>query len=338
MNNAGLLVIITDMKITKLISAAILALMFSAAANAQDPKTNLRPNETVLLYTDVLENTPDPVFAKKITSAGFEMGEDNKVTAPETISKGGDLSDISKMARIDLYFPKKPNGQMVVVCPGGGYRYAASFREGLHVAEWMLERGITVAVLKYRIPNGHCKVPLTDVHNTFRYCRQHAEEWGVNQIGIIGFSAGGHLAATGSTLWVDEVTRPDFSILVYPVITMEIGVTHKGTRERLITENAVWNHHLADWYSLEKQVTRFTPPTFLALCSDDKVVPAENSLIYYNALIDHDVPAELHIWPNGGHGWGFASEKYNGKGNDRFSEYRAEFEVSLERWLQKVKK
>ena len=338
MNNAGLLVIITDMKITKLISAAILALMFSAAANAQDPKTNLRPNETVLLYTDVLENTPDPIFAKKITSAGFEMGEDNKVTAPETISKGGDLSDISKMARIDLYFPKKPNGQMVVVCPGGGYRYAASFREGIHVAEWMLERGITVAVLKYRIPNGHCKVPLTDVHNTFRYCREHAAQWGVNQIGIIGFSAGGHLAATGSTLWIDEVTRPDFSILVYPVITMEIGVTHKGTRERLITENAVWNHHVADWYSLEKQVTRFTPPTFLALCSDDKVVPAENSLMYYNALIDHDVPAELHIWPNGSHGWGFASEKYNGKGNDRFSEYRAEFEVSLERWLQKVKK
>jgi acetyl esterase/lipase len=119
---------------------------------------------------------------------------------------------------------------------------------------------------------------------------------------------------------------------------MEIGVTHKGTRERLITENAVWNHHVADWYSLEKQVTRFTPPTFLALCSDDKVVPAENSLMYYNSLIDHDVPAELHIWPNGGHGWGFASEKYNGKGKDSFSEYRSEFEVSLERWLQKVKK
>ena len=280
--------------------------MFGTAVHAQDPKTNLKPDETVLLYTDVLENTPDPVFAKKITSAGFEMGEDNKVTKPESISKGGDLSDISKMARIDLYFPKKPNGQMVVVCPGGGYRYAASFREGIHVAEWMLERGITVAVLKYRIPNGHCKVPLTDVHNTFRYCREHAQEWGVNQIGIIGFSAGGHLAASGSTLWVDEATRPDFSILVYPVITMEIGVTHKGTRERLITENAVWNHHVADWYSLEKQVTRFTPPTFLALCSDDKVVPAENSLMYYNSLIDHDVPAELHIWPNGGHGWGFA--------------------------------
>ena len=326
------------MKITKLISAAILALMFGAAAHAQDPMTNLRPNETVLLYTDVLENTPDPVFAKKITSAGFEMGEENKVTAPESISKGGDLSDISKMARIDLYFPKKPNGQMVVVCPGGGYRYAASFREGLHVAEWMLERGITVAVLKYRIPNGHCTVPLTDVHNTFKYCRQNAQKWGVNQIGIIGFSAGGHLAATGSTLWVDEVTRPDFSILVYPVITMEIGVTHKGTRERLITESAVWKHHLEDWYSLEKQVTRFTPPTFLALCSDDKVVPAENSLLYYNALIDHNVPAELHIWPNGGHGWGFASDKYYGKGTDKFSEYRAEFEVSLERWLKKVKK
>lgn len=338
MNNAGLLVIYITMKITRLISAAIVGFIICAVAHAQDPMTKLRPDETVLLYCDVFENTPDPIYAKKITSAGYEMGEDNKVTALESISKGGDLSDISKMARIDLYFPKKPNGQMVVVCPGGGYRYAASFREGLHVAEWMLERGITVAVLKYRIPNGHCKVPLTDVHNSFRYCRQHAQEWGVNQIGIIGFSAGGHLAASGSTLWVDEVTRPDFSILVYPVITMEIGVTHKGTRERLITESAVWKHDVSDWYSLENQVTRFTPPTFLALCSDDKVVPAENSLMYYNALIDNKVAAELHIWPDGGHGWGFASDKYYGKGTDKFSEYRAEFEVSLERWLKKVKK
>ena len=159
----------------------------------------------------------------------------------------------------------------------------------------------------------------------------------MNQIGVIGFSAGGHLAASASTLWIDQVTRPDFSILVYPVITMEIGVTHKGTRERLIKESAVWNHHLADKYSLQKQVTRFTPKTFIALCSDDKVVPAENSLMYYNALIDNDVPVEMHIWPKGNHGWGFEAEKYVGKGNDPFAYARQEFEASLERWLKEVR-
>lgn len=314
-----------------------LAALIGSSALAQSPKSNLRPDETVLLYCDALGETPDVVYAKKIIPAGFKMEVNNKVDRPESISQGGDLSDISKMARVDLYFPKKPNGQMVVVCPGGGYRYAASWREGLYVAEWMLERGITVAVLKYRIPNGNCTVPLEDVHNTFRYCRSNAEKWGVDQIGVIGFSAGGHLAASASTLWIDQVTRPDFSILVYPVITMEIGVTHKGTRERLIKESAVWNHHLADKYSLQKQVTRFTPKTFIALCSDDKVVPAENSLMYYNALIDNDVPVEMHIWPKGNHGWGFEAEKYVGKGNDPFAYARQEFEASLERWLKEVR-
>lgn len=321
----------------KLLLSIALVISAGIGAKAQTPKTDLRPDETVLLYTDTFSGSPDPVYAEKITSAGFEMAVDNKVEKPESISEGGDLSDISGMARIDLYFPKKPNGQMIVVCPGGGYRYAASFREGLYVAEWMLERGITVAVVKYRIPNGHCTVPLTDVQNAFRYCRAHAQEWNVDQIGVMGFSAGGHLAASASTLWVDEITRPDFSVLIYPVITMEIGVTHKGTRERLIKESAVWNHHLADRYSLQKQVSRFTPDTFIVLCSDDRVVPAENSLLYYNALIDLDVPAEMHIWPKGGHGWGFSSEKHAGKGNDSFAYARPEFEASLERWLEAVR-
>ena len=321
----------------KLLLSIALVISAGIGAKAQTPKTDLRPDKTVLLYTDTFSGSPDPVYAEKITSAGFEMAVDNKVEKPESIGEGGDLSDISGMARIDLYFPKKPNGQMIVVCPGGGYRYAASFREGLYVAEWMLERGITVAVVKYRIPNGHCTVPLTDVQNAFRYCRAHAQEWNVDQIGVMGFSAGGHLAASASTLWVDEITRPDFSVLIYPVITMEIGVTHKGTRERLIKESAVWNHHLADKYSLQKQVTRFTPKTFIALCSDDRVVPAENSLLYYNALIDLDVPVEMHIWPTGGHGWGFSAEKYVGKGKDPFAYAREDFENSLERWLKEVR-
>lgn len=325
------------MSIERIIPAVLLTAIMGVNVYGQDPKTTLRPNETVMLYADSFEGSPDGIYAEKILYAGFEMEEDNGVEKPEKITKTGDLSDISKLARVDLYFPKKPNGQMVVVCPGGGYRYASSWNEGLYVAEWMLERGISVAVVKYRIPNGHCRVPLADVHNAFRYCRSHAKEWGVDQIGVMGFSAGGHLAASASTLWVDEITRPDFSVLIYPVITMEIGVTHKGTRERLITEKAIWNHHLEDKYSLQNQVTRFTPETFIALCSDDTVVPAENSLLYYNALLDLDVPVEMHIWPTGGHGWGFSSEKYKGKGKDNFSYARPQFEEALERWLENVR-
>jgi acetyl esterase/lipase len=138
-------------------------------------------------------------------------------------------------------------------------------------------------------------------------------------------------------MWTEEQTRPDFSVLIYPVITMEVGLTHKGTREKLITENAIWKEHVSDKYSLENQVTRFTPPTFIAHCSDDFTVPVENSLRYYNKLIDNDVPAEMHIWPTGGHGWGFSSENFVGKGKDRFAYARDNFYSSLERWLESIR-
>ena len=111
-----------------------------------------------------------------------------------------------------------------------------------------------------------------------------------------------------------------------------------GTREKLITEKAVWQEHITEKYSLENQVTRFTPPTFIAHCSDDTAVPIENSLRYYNKLIDNEVPAEMHIWPRGGHGWGFSSEKFKGKGNDRFAYGRDEFYTSLTRWLGEIRK
>ena len=326
------------MKIKRILAIASLMGGMTFLASAQGPNTKLRPDETVLLYADSFDGNIDPVYGKKISSAGFEMVEDNKFTEPEAIDlKNGNIERTAGLARVDLYFPKKANGQMIVVCPGGGYRCTSSWNEGVYVADWLLERGITVAVVKYRMPNGHYRIPLTDVQNAFKYCRSKAQEWGVDQIGVMGFSAGGHLAASTSTLWVDEITRPDFSVLIYPVITMEIGVTHKGTRERLIKESAVWNHHLADKYSLQKQVTRFTPKTFIALCSDDRVVPAENSLLYYNALIDLDVPVEMHIWPTGGHGWGFSAEKYVGKGKDPFAYARADFENSLDRWLKEVR-
>ena len=320
----------------KKITVILCALVAGALLADAQPNTKLRPDETVLLYADSFDGNLDPVYGKTVKYAGFKMEEDNGLTGPEKVPANGNISNINRLARIDLYFPKKPNGQMVVVCPGGGYSIVSTYNEGVYVADWMLERGITVCVVKYRLPNGHCKVPHADVENAFRYCRANAEKWGVKQIGVMGFSAGGHLAGTTSTRWTEQQTRPDFSILIYPVITMEPGFTHKGTRVNLITEKAMWKEHMAEVYSLEKQVTRFTPPTFLALCSDDFVVPAENSLRYYNELINHDVPAEMHIWPKGGHGWGFSSEKFVGKGKDKAAYAREDYYNSLERWLKEL--
>lgn len=316
----------------------IAAASAAAIAVSAQPKSSLRPDETVLLYAGSFDGNTDLVYGDKVTYAGYEMEEANGLTGPEVLQDSGDMGNISDLARFDLYFPEKPNGQMVIVCPGGGYAIVSSYNEGLYVAEWMLERGITVAVVKYRMPNGHCRIPHTDVENTFRYCRDKAEKWGIGQIGVMGFSAGGHLAGTASTLWTEDATRPDFSVLIYPVITMEVGLTHKGTRERLIKENAVWQEHISDRYSLEQQVTRFTPPTFLVLCSDDFTVPAENSLRYYNKLIDNDIPTEMHIYPKGGHGWGFTSQKYRTSGTDPVGYSREEFETSLERWLESIRK
>lgn len=323
------------MKIKTILTVA--TLLIGASVFAQ-PNTDLRPDETVLLYADSFEGNIDNVYGEKLTFAGFEMKVDNGLTGPEKLTDLGNLSNVSSLARVDLYFPKKPNGQMIVICPGGGYSFVSSYNEGVYVADWLLAQGITVAVVKYRLPNGNCTVPHDDVECAFRYCRKHAEEWKVNQIGVMGFSAGGHLAATTSTLWNCAETRPDFSVLIYPVITMEKGVTHKGTRENLITTKAEWRGRNAWKYGLQNQVTRFTPPTYIALCSDDVTVPAENSLLYYNELINNEVSAELHIWPSGGHGWGFSSEKFVGEGKDKFHFGREGFYSTLADWLSRQKK
>ena len=315
----------------------VAAALFTAAITFAQPNCNLRPNETVLLYADSFEGNVDPVYGEKISYAGFAMEKDNGLTGPEKMPANGNLGNVSKLARLDLYFPKKPNGQMVVVCPGGGYSILSTYNEGLYVADWFLSKGITVCVVKYRLPNFNHTVPYADVANAFRYCRANAESWGVKQIGVIGFSAGGHLAATASNLWTDAITRPDFSILIYPVITLTPGTTHHGTHKNLLGEKNMVKEKYLDRYSLEKQACRFTPPTFLALSSDDATVPVENSLRYYNKLVDVAVPVEMHIWPTGGHGWGFSSEKFKGKGKDKFAYARAEFEASLERWLEALR-
>ena len=304
------------------------------------------PSETLLLYPEGQE-----------TDKGLDgaMGPcvSNGWTGQEAIAENGDISDVTEPT-IDLYFPENPNGQMVIVCPGGGYWITSSWNEGLYVADWMLARGITVCVVEYRMPNGHWEIPLQDIQNAFRYCRAHAGEWGVNQIGVMGFSAGGHLAASTTNLFVDDITRPDFSVLIYPVISMDKTITHMGTRTNLIGKDDKWDNkdvtvaeyeaaqakkaELETRYSLDLQVTEKTPASFIAHCTDDTVVPIENTIRYYRSLVKYRVPAELHIFPTGGHGWGFSSEKFVGKGEDRFVYARSEFEASLERWLESLRK
>lgn len=337
----------------KMMIAATLACTFASAAvnglSAQ-PRTDFRPDETVLLYGEKLVDNTDPVVAKKVTSAGFTMEESNGLTGPEEINESGNIGNINVNARFDLYFPKKPNGQMVIVCPGGGYSIVSSYNEGVYVAEWLAERGITAAIVKYRLPNGHWNVPLADIQNTFRYCRANAGKWGIDQIGVMGFSAGGHLAVTTSVMYADAETRPDFSVFIYPVVTFDTTVTHMGTHNQLIGEESAftgrngktweeWNRaerkysSLERKYSLENQVSSDNAPVFIALCSDDTTVPAENSIRLYRSLLACKVPVEMHIYPSGGHGWGFSAEKYVGQGHDGFSYARNEFYDSLDRWL-----
>lgn len=340
--------------------AAVAALSFSAV-NAQSfvesdsdvkPAVKVRPQKTVLLYPE--GQTVDKGVVENGVAVTLGPGWDNGWRSDkESMEPNGNRKYIGDNARMDIYIPKKPNGQMVVVCPGGGYWIVSTFNEGAYVAEWLMARGIAVCVVKYRIPRGRYEIPLRDVQNAFRYCRAHADEWGVKKIGVMGFSAGGHLAASVSTLFVDDVTRPDFSVLYYPVTSMKEGLTHGGSRKNLIGNESQWLNKEMSVAKYEqtkavldsvvlrfetiRQITPNTPPTFIIHCSDDNTVPVENSLDYYDALQRNGVPVEMHIFPKGGHGFGFSSEKYVGAGKDGFKASRPLLEALLENWLKAQK-
>ena len=255
--------------------------------------------------------------------------EPNGLSGGNKVNERGNVANIGDDAYIDIYLPEKGNGQMIVVCPGGAYINCSAVNEGSRVADWCLKRGIAVCVVLYRMPNGHSSLPLQDVQNAFRYCRHHAAEWGVDRIGVMGFSAGGHLAASASTLFVDELTRPDFSVLIYPVITFEEFVTHSGTRTNLVGEKA--SRGQVEYYSLENRVSPSTPPTILLLSGDDMAVPPENSIRYFRSMQKNSVEGEMHIFTNGGHGWGFTTVENSG--HDALGTQRENFFQILERWL-----
>ncbi len=217
---------------------------------------------------------------------------------------------------IRIYHPDKPNGAAIVVCPGGGYGGLATDHEGHQIARWLNTVGVTAVVLKYRLgPRYRHPAPLNDVQRAIRHTRTHADEWHVapDRIGVMGFSAGGHLASTASTHFddgdanvadpIDRVScRPNFTVLGYPVITFRDPFTHKGSRRNLLGDDP--DPQLVASLSNETQVTAQTPPAFLFHTTEDKAVPVENSLAYYRALHEHNIPAELHVYQNGPHGVG----------------------------------
>jgi acetyl esterase/lipase len=221
-------------------------------------------------------------------------------------------------AFITVYRPEKPNGAAVVICPGGGYRVRVVNPEGHDIARWLNEHGITGIVLEYRLPDEKSFVPLLDAQRALRTVRSKAVEWGCDpkRIGIAGFSAGGHLASTAATHFdsgdaqsTDPVNRlscrPDFAILIYPVITMG-EKTHAGSKGNLLGKTPTPEE--VGLFSNEKQVTAQTPPTFLAHAQDDRLVPADNSQLFFEALQAHNVPSEYLKLPSGGHGL----DKYSG--------------------------
>ncbi len=247
----------------------------------------------------------------------------NHLSGPESEAKALRIGNITEA---ELYIfkadPAVATGQAVVICPGGGYSIVSMDNEGYLMAEWFAEQGVTAAVLKYRMPNAVPQVPIEDATEAVARLRAMSSELAISpdKVGIVGSSAGGHLAASASTIPPSEA-RPNFTVLFYPVITGEMITTHQGSYKNLLGEERT--EALTDEYSLDKRVDAATPPAFLMHCNDDNVVPSLSSIRYYEALHRAGVKASLHIYPSGGHGWG---------AYDTFK-YRNEWRAALADWL-----
>ena len=229
----------------------------------------------------------------------------------------GMFSGVTKPT-LEIYLPEKAKatGAAVVICPGGGYAVVVYQAEGVKTAKEFAKNGIAAFVLKYRLPSDSTMIdkkigPLQDAQQAIKIVRENASKWGIdtNKVGIMGFSAGGHLASTEATHYREAVIvnkdntnlRPDFQILVYPVISMQDSLTHLGSRTNLLGQNP--SKKTIDEFSNELHVDENTPPAYITQAGDDKTVDVDNSIVYYEALRHHNVPAELHLYPHGGHGF-----------------------------------
>lgn len=219
--------------------------------------------------------------------------------------------DLDKPA-ITPWLPAKPNGQAVVVFPGGGYGGLANDHEGKQIAAWLNSQGISAFVVKYRLgPRYHHPAPLQDAQESIRLVRSRAAQYSIDpkRIGVWGFSAGGHLASTTATQFTSPENRPDFAILAYPVITLsDEPFVHKGSRRNLLGESP--DPKLVELLSTDKQVKRDTPPIFLFHTNEDTGVPPENAVYFYLACRKAGVPVEMHIYEKGPHGVGLGATEF----------------------------
>lgn len=247
--------------------------------------------------------------------------ESNELKTEEKWRDMDFLLDISE-PRMYAYPASKENncGTAVLICPGGGYSGVSAVKEGAEIAKWFNELGVSAFVLYYRMPNGHYEIPLKDAQTALSIIHKRSREWKINKkkIGIMGFSAGGHLASTVGTHFKTKAERPAFMLLAYPVVTMNKDLTHKGSRDNLLGKNP--SDELVKLYSNELQVNKQTPPTFIIHTRDDGAVPIANSENLLEALQKNKVPAKLVTYDEGGHGFGMRK-----KG------------IPVENWPQKMK-
>ncbi len=277
-----------------------------------------------------------PLYKNKVPNAIRASNRENATTGGDGVIR---IEKVS-VPSIAIYKPANQNGMSVIICPGGGYTILAWDKEGTKVAEEFNKWGITAFVLKYRLPDDTTMIdrslaPLQDAQQAIRLVRSDAAQWGIDKtkIGIMGFSAGGHLAATAATHFTFKAdagntdttsVRPDFAILLYPVVSFDSAITHKGSRNKLVGANAT--DEKIKFFSNELQVTNSTPPVFLVHAGDDGAVPVENSIRFYQACVKNKVPAEMHLYPNGGHGFGLNNKTTTDSWMDR-----------LKNWLTSIK-
>ena len=244
--------------------------------------------------------------------------KENGLTGPEQPLENGRVANISR-ATLYIYPAPTKNAPAIISCPGGGYRRLAMNHEGHDMATWMNKQGITYAVLKYRMPNGDITIPISDALQAIRTLRERADEWNIDpeKVGIMGASAGGNLAAQAATQFTSDEDRPDFQVLFYASLAMS-----KSAAQSLLGGDE--SEEAIDRYWPTKQVKENTPPAFLLCSADDRTVRVQNSIEYFQALHAKGIQATLHIYPSGGHGWGY----------EEWMPYKREWTAELERWLE----
>jgi acetyl esterase/lipase len=286
----------------------------------------IRPIATILFLTILITNSYSQNPVLKVWPDGVPGAIKNDTYSEKVTESNGIPTRYEKVTdpSLTVFLPsaEKATGTAVLICPGGGYGALAFDHEGYAIARWLNDNGIAGIILKYRLPSDLIMKdksigPLQDAQEAIRIIRRNREHWKINpqKIGVIGFSAGGHLASTLSTHFAEKVydvidtisARPDFSLLIYPVISFDATFTHMGSRNNLIGISP--SADAISHFSNELQITIKTPPAFLVHSSDDKAVPVKNSLVYYEGLVKNNITAEMHIFQKGGHGYGLSVDK-----------------------------